>query len=193
MREEIIMSYQTEKELMLAGEMYDPSDKELAKDRYDAKALCFKANHEPNSQKRLAILQKLFQNQHFFHIEPNFFCDYGYNIKLGKNFYANHNCVFLDVNLITIGDNVMLGPHVQIYTASHPLTPVERNSGREFGLPVTIGDNVWIGGGAIILPNVTIGHNVVIAAGSVVTKDVADNKVVGGNPAKIIKDISGSL
>ncbi|MDM8534450.1 sugar O-acetyltransferase, partial [Clostridiaceae bacterium HSG29] len=106
-----------------------------------------------------------------------------------KNFYMNHNCVILDVNIVTFGDNVMIGPNVQIYTATHPVNADIRNKGRELGYKVTIGDNVWVGGGSIICPNITIGDNVVIAAGSVVVKNVPENVIVGGNPAKIIKTI----
>lgn len=120
-------------------------------------------------------------------MEPNIRFDYGYNTYVGENFYANFDCTILDVCEVRIGDNCMLAPGVHIYTATHPIDPVERNSGQEFGKPVTIGNNVWIGGGAIINPGVTIGDDVVIASGAVVTKDVPDRVVVGGNPAKIIK------
>lgn len=123
------------------------------------------------------------------YIEPNIRFDYGYNTYVGENFYANFNCVILDVCEVRIGDNCLLAPGVHIYTATHPLHPVERVSGKEFGKPVKIGDNAWIGGNAVINPGVTIGNNVVIASGSVVTKDIPDNVVVGGNPAKIIKHI----
>lgn len=123
------------------------------------------------------------------YIEPTFRCDYGYNIFLGNNFFANFDCVMLDVCPIRIGDNCMLAPGVHIYTATHPIDPVARNSGAELGKPVTIGNNVWIGGRAVINPGVTIGDNVVVASGAVVTKDVPDNVVVGGNPARIIKKL----
>lgn len=122
------------------------------------------------------------------YIEPTFRCDYGYNIFLGNNFFANFDCVMLDVCPIRIGDNCMLAPGVHIYTATHPIDPVARNSGAELGKPVTIGNNVWIGGRAVINPGVTIGDNVVVASGAVVTKGVPDNVVVGGNPARIIKN-----
>lgn len=123
------------------------------------------------------------------HIEPTFRCDYGYNIHVGENFYANYDCVFLDVCEIQIGDNCFVAPGVHIYTATHPINANERISGAEYGISVNIGDNVWIGGRAIINPGVKIGNNVVIASGAVVTKDVPDNVVVGGNPAKLIKRI----
>ncbi|MBS4537259.1 sugar O-acetyltransferase [Clostridium sp. D2Q-11] len=181
----------TEKEKMLAGELYNPADKELINDRRRAKILCNKFNDlNPTDQEdKKSLLNELFKTQTECHIEPNFFCDYGYNIKIGKEFYANHNCVILDVNIVEIGSNVMFGPNVQVYTATHPINPVERNSGKEMGYPIKIGDNVWVGGGSIICPGVTIGDNAVIAAGSVIIKDVPANVVVGGNPSRIIKEI----
>lgn len=181
----------TEKEKMLAGEMYDPQSQELREARVKAKDLCHKYNNlEPQAgKKKKLILKELLQTDKEPYIEPNFFCDYGYNIEVGERFYANHNCVLLDVNRITIGDNVMLGPAVQIYTATHPLPEKARNSGRELGFPIEIGNNVWIGGGAIIQPGVKIGNNAVIGAGAVVTKNVAADVFVGGNPAVVIKKI----
>ncbi|ODS50188.1 MAG: Acetyltransferase (isoleucine patch superfamily) [Halanaerobium sp. 4-GBenrich] len=184
----------TEKEKMLAGEMYNPQDKELAADRLRAKKLCYKYNNlaPQEGEKKKLVLKELLQTDKAPYIEPNFYCDYGYNINIGEMFYANHNCVLLDVNTITIGNNVMLGPAVQIYTATHPLEEKARNSGRELGFPVEIGDNVWIGGGAIIQPGVKIGDNAVIGAGAVVTKDVPADHFVGGNPARVIKEIDNS-
>lgn len=181
----------TEKEKMLAGEMYNPHCEELTKDREKAKNLCYKYNNlaPKDEEKRRIILQELFNTEKEPYIEPNFYCDYGYNINIGINFYANHNCVFLDVNTITIGDNVMLGPAVQLYTAAHPLEEKARNSGRELGYSIEIGDNVWIGGGAVVQPGVKIGNNAVIGAGAVVTKDISADVFVGGNPAKVIKEI----
>lgn len=181
----------TEKEKMLAGELYDPSDPTLTEDREKAKRICQEYNQlmpEAGARKE-ALLEELFQTKTRCTIEPTFFCDYGYNISFGKNFYMNHNCIILDVNTVTFGDNVMIGPNVQIYTATHPVIAHKRNAGRELGYPITIGDNVWIGGSAIIMPRVNIGDNVVIGAGSVVTKDFPDNVVIGGNPAEIIKTI----
>lgn len=122
-------------------------------------------------------------------MEPNLHVDYGYNIHVGNHFYANFNCTILDVCEVRIGDYCLMGPDVHIYTATHPLHPRERNTGAEYGKPVTIGNNVWIGGRAVINPGVTIGDNVVIASGSVVTKDVPDHMIVGGNPARIIREI----
>jgi len=184
----------TEKEKMLAGEMYDPQDKELMKDRARAKDLCYKYNNlaPQEGEKKKLVLKELLQTDKEPYIEPNFYCDYGYNINLGERFYANHNCVLLDVNTITVGNNVMLGPAVQIYTATHPLEEKKRNSGRELGFPVVIGDNVWIGGGAVIQPGVEIGDNAVIGAGAVITKDVPADHFVGGNPARVIKEIDNS-
>jgi maltose O-acetyltransferase len=181
----------TEKEKMLRGELYDPLDEELLNDRKKAKELCREFNliETDKTYRKKEILKELFGKEYNCFIEPNFFCDYGYNITLGQNFYANHNCIILDVNKVTIGDNVMLGPNVQLYTATHPLTYEKRNAGRELGLPITIGDNVWIGGGTIINPDVTIGENAVIGAGSVVTKDIPADVFAAGNPCKVIKTI----
>lgn len=182
----------TEKEKMLAGEIYNPADPELVRDREEArrKVLVYNQTLETEVEKRIQILKDLLGSTgENIYMEPNIRFDYGYNTYVGENFYANFDCTFLDVCEVRIGDNCMLGPNVHIYTATHPINPIERNSGKEYGKPVNIGNNVWIGGGSIINPGVTIGDNVVIASGSVVTKDVPDNVVVGGNPAKIIKQI----
>jgi len=181
----------SEKELMLAGELYDAFDEELTRERNRAKELIFEINHtKPTDKEKIQNLFKdLIVHKEIFHIEPPFFCDYGYNIQVGDNFYANHNCIILDVNRVSIGDNTLLAPYVQIYSATHPTDPAERLTGREFAKPITIGNNVWIGGGAIICPGVTIGNNVTIGAGSVVTKDIPDNMIAAGNPCKIIKSI----
>ncbi|HGD3331680.1 TPA: maltose O-acetyltransferase [Enterobacter hormaechei] len=178
-----------EKQKMIAGEYYRPGDDTLRADRLPARHLVHRYNHTAPDEKaeRRALLADLLGQSEGAYIEPSFRCDYGYNIYLGKNFYANFDCVMLDVCPVRIGDNCMLAPGVHIYTATHPLDATERNSGLEYGKPVTIGDNVWIGGRAIINPGVTIGDNAVIASGAVVTKDVPANAVVGGNPAKIIK------
>lgn len=123
-------------------------------------------------------------------IMPPFHCDYGKNIEVGENFFANYNCIILDVAKVTIGKNVMFAPNVSIYTAGHPIHPDSRNSGYEYGIPVTIGDNVWIGGSVVINPGVTIGNNVVIGSGSVVTKDIPDNVIAVGNPCRVIREIT---
>lgn len=124
------------------------------------------------------------------YFEPPFHCEYGNHIEVGENFYANVNCIMLNVGKITIGDNVLFGPNVSIYTAGHPIHPESRNSGYEYGIPVTIGSNVWIGGSCVILPGVSIGNNVVIGAGSVVTKDIPDNVCAAGNPCRVIREIT---
>lgn len=123
-------------------------------------------------------------------IMPPFHCDYGKNIEVGENFFANYNSIILDVAKVTIGKNVMFAPNVSIYTAGHPIHPDSRNSGYEYGIPVTIGDNVWIGGSVVINPGVTIGNNVVIGSGSVVTKDIPDNVIAVGNPCRVIREIT---
>ncbi|TLG72929.1 maltose acetyltransferase domain-containing protein [Culicoidibacter larvae] len=181
----------TEKEKMLAGLPYDAGDKQLREERMHARMLLHKFNHSmPDAkQERVAVLTELFGSYDGGTIEPNFRCDYGSNIYFGKNFYANFDCVILDVCEVHIGDNCMFGPGVHIYTAGHPLNAVERNSGIEFGSPVTLGESVWVGGHVSILPGVHIGNNVVIGSGSVVTKDFPDDVVIAGNPAKIIKHI----
>lgn len=180
----------TEKQKMLAGEMYNPLDDELSNEREKAKLLFQEINSLNESQKvdRSKLVYKLFGKAgKNLWVEPPFYCDYGYNILVGENVFFNYNCCILDVMPVTIGNNVMIAPNVQIYSATHPLHAKERNSGKEFAKPITIGDDVWIGGGAIICPGVTIGNRVVIAAGAVVTKNVPDDFLVGGNPAKLIK------
>ncbi|MBU5468301.1 sugar O-acetyltransferase [Virgibacillus sp. MSJ-26] len=182
----------TEKEKMLAGEMYNPEDLALVKEREEArrKVRIYNQTIETESEKRTKLLKDLLGSTgEKIIMEPNIRFDYGYNTHVGENFYANFDCTILDVCEVRFGDNCMLAPGVQIYTATHPLHPIERNSGKEYGKPITIGNNVWIGGSAIINPGVKIGDNVVIASGSVITRDIPDNVVMGGNPAKIIKEI----
>lgn len=123
-------------------------------------------------------------------INPPFFCDYGTNIEVGDGFFANYNCTILDVAKVKIGNHVMFAPNVNIYTAGHPIHPETRNTGFEYGIHVTIGDNVWVGGNVVISPGVNIGNNVVIGAGSVVTKDIPDNVVAAGNPCRVLKEIT---
>lgn len=178
---------------MISGQLYRAADPELVQDRLNARRLTrlFNQSLETEDQERAALLRELFGTvgNHFF-VEPPFRCDYGFNIHVGENFYANFGCVFLDVCEIRIGDNCFLGPGVHIYTATHPLEARERNAGAEFGKPVAIGRNVWIGGRAVINPGVKIGNNAVVASGAVVTKDVPDHAVVGGNPARVIKRLA---
>ncbi len=135
-------------------------------------------------------VRELFGSSEGAFVNPPFYCDYGTNIKVGKNFFANYNCVILDVAKVTIGDNCQMAPNAAIYTAGHPIHPVSRNSGYEYGKEVTIGDNVWIGGNTVICPGVHIGDHVVIGAGSVVTKDIPDWSVAAGNPCKVIRTIT---
>ncbi|KAA5546674.1 sugar O-acetyltransferase [Adhaeribacter rhizoryzae] len=181
----------SEKEIMLVGGMYNPNDPELLADRLSARRILYDYNHShpDETEKRRQILAKLFRSETTCYIEPAFQCDYGYNISFGENFYANFNCVILDVCRVSFGKNAFLAPNVQIYTATHPLDAQERISGREFGKPITIGDNVWIGGHSVICPGVNIGNDVVIGAGSVVTKNIPDKVVVAGNPARVIKQL----
>lgn len=184
--------FMTEKQKMLAGELYSPLDKELSEERLKARILFQEFNKMGDKDKPArdkVIHQLLDLKENDLWIEPPFFCDYGYNIHLGKNVFINFNCCILDVCSVTIGDNCMIAPNVQIYTATHPLEHQLRNSGKEFAKPISIGKNVWIGGGAVICPGINIGNGAVIAAGAVVTKNVTDNVLVGGNPARVIKSI----
>jgi len=180
----------TEKEKMTAGENYLAFDPILVAERKRAKVELAKINAITDDDARNTAY-KSFLGSHGkqVHIEANFRFDYGYNIHLGENFYANYDCTFLDICPITIGENCMCAPGVQMYTAAHPIDPVERMSGVEFGKPITIGSTCWIGGSAVICPGVTLGNNVVVGAGSVVTKSFPDNVVIAGNPAKIIRTI----
>lgn len=182
----------TEKEKMLRGELYDPQDPTLASDRIQAKLATrsFNALPENLSEERAKKVKAIFGSTgEKIHVESNLRVDYGYNIHVGENFYSNFDLTLLDVARIEIGDNCMIAPGVHIYTATHPVNPDERNSGVEYAKPVKIGYNCWIGGHSVINPGVTIGNNVVIASGSVVTKDVPDNVVVAGVPARVIQII----
>lgn len=183
----------TEREKMLAGELYFAGgDPELKKQIRYAQKLCGIYNNiSPyNKKKKKKILKKLLgKTGERFSIEPNFFCDYGYNIELGEDFYMNHNCVILDCAKVTFGKNVFVAPNCGFYTAGHPLDVEQRNKSMEFAKPITVGDNVWIGGNVVVLPGVTIGNNTVIGAGSVVTKDIPSNVVAVGNPCRVIKKL----
>lgn len=184
----------TEKEKMIAGDLYFAGDPELVADRKDARVKMRAINSETDAAKRETIVKSTFgKTGNHVYIEPTISFDYGYNISVGENFYCNFNSIFLDICPITIGDNCMFGPNCQLYAATHPIEPVKRNSGMEFGKPITIGDNVWFGGSVIITPGVTLGNNVVVAAGSVVTKSFPANVVLGGNPARIIRTIEENV
>lgn len=169
----------------------DPSKPELITARKRAKLLCQQLNalRADQHKARKPIYRELFGKVSTAYIEPNFFCDYGSNIFLGERFYANHNCVILDVGEVHIGDRVLFGPSVQLYGTTHPLDAAERASGKESHAPIVIGDDCWIGGGAIILAGVTIGKGSIIGAGSVVTKDIPEYVVAVGNPCCVIKSL----
>src|SRR5690606_19434091 len=170
----------------------NPFEPELIAARKRAKILCQQLNalRADQTKARKAIYQQLFAQSSSTYIEPNFFCDYGSNIFLGEKFYANHNCIILDCAEVRIGNRVMFGPGVQIYATTHPLDPVERATGKEFSAAVTIGDDCWIGGGAIILAGVSIGKGSVIGAGSLVNKDIPEGVVAAGNPCRVIKSVN---
>ena len=186
------LNMKTEKEKMLSGENYFSNDKELTLDRNRVKKLLHKLNVVEYLMygNARAILRELLPNAHKrIYIEPPFHCDYGYNIHLGEKVYFNVNCVVLDAAKVTIGSNVFIGPGVHIYTATHPTNAVERQT-VEFAKPVSIGNDCWIGGNAIIFSGVTIGDGCTIGAGSVVTKDIPANSLAVGNPAKVIKKLN---
>lgn len=182
----------SEKEKMIRGELYKAFDEELLHERQRAKELCFRFNQTPpfEQQQRQTLLKELLPNASGnVWMESPFHVDYGYMLHVGDNFYANHGCTILDCNIIRIGNNCLLAPHVCISAAAHPIDPTLRTSGAEFTAPITIGENVWIGANATICPGVTLGNNVVVGAGAVVTKNFPDNVVIGGVPAKIIKHV----
>ncbi|SFR61285.1 maltose acetyltransferase domain-containing protein [Halogeometricum limi] len=182
----------SEKEKMLAGEMYDPSDPTLVEERRRARRLTreYNATREDEPERREAILRDLFGSAGDSpFVEPTFKCDYGYNVHVGDDFFANFDCVFLDVCRIEFGDECMLAPGVHVYTATHPLDADARMAGEEYGKPVTVGDRVWFGGRAVVNPGVTIGDDSVVASGAVVTRDVPSEVVVQGNPADVVKEL----
>lgn len=176
------------------GTLFDANhDPRILELRENAKSICYEYNAtRPGNQKlRTAILQQLLKScgNHPI-IEPPFFCDYGQNISIGENFYSNHNLIILDTSEVIIGDNVFIAPNVSIYTAGHPLDVTRRNQGLEYGKPINIGDNVWIGGGVTITPGVNVGDNCVIGAGSIVTKDIPPNSLAVGNPCRVVRPIT---
>ena len=182
-----------QKERMLAGLPYKAWLDGLSEERLENKKKIFKYNNlEPGDEEAKDILIKeiLGKTGNIINIESPFHCDYGYNIEVGENFFANYNLTILDVGKVKIGDNAQIAPNVSLYTAGHPVHPDSRNSGYEYGIPITIGDNVWIGGNTCIMPGVSIGNNVVIGAGSVVTKDLPDDVIAVGNPCKILREIT---
>ena len=183
----------TEKEKMLSGKPYNALDSELVAERKVSKNYTFEYNnlHPLDKESKVSVMKKLLGKAgENFYINAPFRCDYGCNIFIGDNFYANYNCTILDCAPVTIGNNVFFAPNVSLFTAGHPIHPEPRNAMLEYAFPITIGNNVWIGGGAIINPNITIGDNVVIGSGSVVTKDIPSNSVAVGNPCKVIKKIT---
>ena len=182
-----------QKERMLANLPYKAWLDGLAEERLENKKKIFKYNNlEPGKleEKDKLIKDILGKTGEYINIEPPFFCDYGYNIEVGENFFANYNFTVLDVGKVRIGTNVQIAPNVSIYTAGHPIHPESRDSGYEYGIDITIGNSVWIGGNTCIMPGVTIGNNVVIGAGSVVTKDLPDDVIAVGNPCRIVRKIT---
>lgn len=183
----------TQKEMMLSGLLYDSRDAQLQQDAARSRQLTRLFNNSTEEQKdyRVQLLKQLFGStgEHIY-IEPPFRCDYGCNTYIGEGFYANFDCIILDVAEVHIGSHCLFGPRVCIFTPGHPIDADIRNACVEFGKPIHIGDNVWIGGNAVINPGVTIGNNVIIGSGSVVTKDIPDNVIAAGNPCRIIRSIT---
>ncbi|MFE4569683.1 sugar O-acetyltransferase [Paenibacillus chitinolyticus] len=183
----------TEKQKMLAGKPYKAFGEELLLERQHAKEVLFDYNalRPGEVEKRNELLRPLLgRTGKVFFIEPPFRCDYGYNISLGENFYANYNLTVLDCNRVTIGNNVLIGPNVSVFTAGHAIHPELRVNEVEYALPISIGNNVWIGGGAILNPGVSIGDNTIIGSGSVVTKDIPADVIAAGNPCRVLRPIT---
>ena len=182
----------TEKEKMLAGELYNALDEQLSAERIKARLLLKKLNDASaeDNETMMAVLQELIPNAgKDLWTQPPFYCDYGYNIEAGEKVFFNFNCVVLDVMKVRIGSRTLFGPNVQIYTATHPIDFQERANGLEYAKPVVIGEDVWVGGSVVICPGVTIGNRTVIGAGSVVTKDIPDDVFAAGNPCRVIRSI----
>lgn len=184
----------TEKEKMLKQMLYDANnDADLVRERIEAKELCYRFNqlHPSDEKGQQETIKKLFgKTKDGFCIIAPFWCDYGYNIEIGENFFANHNTVILDCAKVTFGNHVFIAPHCGFHTAGHPIDFERRNQGLEYAYPITVGDNVWIGAGVQVMPGVTIGSNVVIGGGSVVVKDIPSNSVAVGNPCRVIRAIT---
>jgi maltose O-acetyltransferase len=183
----------TEKQKMLDGELYDALDRQLTDERTRTRLLIKQLNEtaEDQPEVRSEILKQLIPNAaQGLWLQPPFYCDYGYNMIIGEKVFFNFNCVVLDVTFVKIGSRTLFGPNVQIYTATHPIDYRERASGLEYAKPITIGEDVWVGGSAIICPGVTIGDRVVIGAGSVITKDIPADVFAAGNPCKIIRPLT---
>jgi len=182
-----------EKGKMISGKLYNAFDEELLNERQYAKEQIFNFNNlQPNQiVERNALIKNLFgKTKTTFFIEPPFHCDYGYNIEIGENFYSNYNLIILDCAKVVIGDSVLIGPNVSIYTAGHPVHHEIRKEELEYAFPVNIGNNVWIGGNVVINPGISIGNNSVIGSGSVITHDIPDNVVAVGNPCKVLRKIT---
>ena len=180
-----------EKEKRDAGLLYDANyNEDLIQEMQQAKDLCFEYNHikPSNVEKRTQLIKKILgKTKDSLLIQSNFYCDYGYNISVGENFYMNHNCVILDAAKVEFGDNVFIGPNCGFYTAGHPLNVLDRNKGLEYAKPIKVGNNVWFGGNVVVMPGVTIGDNVTIGAGSIVTKDIPSNVLAYGNPCRVVR------
>ena len=183
----------TDKQRSDAGLPYFPGDEELRALRARCKQLCYAFNtteHQQREEQIILLRQLLGSTNGRFVIERSFWCDYGYNIRLGEHFYANHNLVILDCAAVTFGEHVFVAPNCGFYTAGHPIDAECRERGLEYAYPITVGDHVWIGGGVQVMPGVTIGSNVVIGGGSVVVKDIPSNSVAVGNPCRVIRPIT---
>ena len=183
----------TEKEKIAAGLLYDANyDRELMEARTRCKDICHEFNslYPSEEEKQKGLLKGLLgKTGEEFRVTAPFWCDYGFNIELGENFYVNHSCVILDCAKVTFGDNVFVGPDCGFYTAGHPIDAKQRNQGLEYARPIHVGDNVWIGGGVRVLPGVSIGEGAVIGSGSVVTKDIPPRVIAAGNPCRVIREI----
>ncbi|MBE5946488.1 MAG: sugar O-acetyltransferase [Lachnospiraceae bacterium] len=184
----------TEREKAKAGYLYDANyDESIVKDITKCKDLCFEYNacRPSDSEKRKELINKIIgEVKGDFVITAPFWCDYGYNITIGENFYTNHNCIILDGAKVTFGDNVFIAPNCCFSTAGHAFDVEQRNKGLEIALPITVGNNVWVGAGVTVLPGVTIGDNTIIGAGSIVNKDIPSGVIAAGNPCKVIRNIT---